>query len=78
MLIFRKAEHDLVTCNRGHVQNTWTNEGEGVAQMTILNMSYLVKVSTWERGLKITQNSVHVVCTRPNRQSCSKSGAQDA
>ena len=32
---------------RGRVQTTWTNEGEGVAQMTTtLNNSYLVKVST--------------------------------
>ena len=51
----------------GHVQITWTNEGgEGVAQMTTtLNKSYLVKVFTWGRGVKIAQNSVHVVCTRP-------------
>ena len=32
---------------RAHVQTTWTNEGEGGAQMTTtLNNSYLVKVST--------------------------------
>ena len=49
-------------------QTTRTNEGGGgVAQMTTtLNNSYLVKVSTkGGEGVKIAQNSVHVVCTRP-------------
>ena len=36
---------------RGRVQTTWTN---GVAQMTtIINNSYLVKVSTWGGGSKL-------------------------
>ena len=49
---------------RGRVQTTWTNEGEGIAQMTTtLNNSYLVKVSTYLGG--IDHNSVHVVCTCP-------------
>ena len=30
---------------------------------TILNNSYLVKVSTKGEGVKLAQNSVHVVCT---------------
>ena len=38
----------------------------GVAQMTtILNNIYLVKVSTVREGVKIAQNSVHMVCIRP-------------
>ena len=32
---------------------------------TTLNNSYLVKVSTKGEGVKIAQNSVHVVCTCP-------------
>ena len=40
-------------------------EGEFAQMTTTLNNSYLVKVSTWGRGVKIAQNSVHVVCTRP-------------
>ena len=45
--------------------------GMGVAQMTTtLNNSYLVKVSTQGGGgVKIAQNSVHVVCTCPLNQS---------
>ena len=32
---------------------------------TMIDNSYLVKVSTWGEGVKIAQNSVHVVCTCP-------------
>ena len=41
--------------------------GRGVAQMsTLLNKSYLVKVSTKEEGgSKMPPNSVYVVCTQP-------------
>ena len=52
----------------GRVQTMWTNEGEGVAQMTAtLNNSYVFSKSVHigGRGVKIAQNSVHVVCTRP-------------
>ena len=49
---------------RGQVRG---NRGRGVAQMTTtLNNSYLqVKVSTKGEGVKIVQNFVHVVYTRP-------------
>ena len=55
----------VTTSTRG--QTTWTNEGEGrVAQMTTtINNSYLIKCVHIERGVKITQNSVHVVYKRP-------------
>ena len=33
---------------------------------TTLNNSYLVKVFTWGREIKIAQNPVHVVCNRPH------------
>ena len=35
---------------------------------TTFNNSYLLKVSTEGEGVKIVQNSVHVVCTRPQHQ----------
>ena len=43
-------------------------KGEGVAQMsTLLNKSYLVKVSTkGGGGVKNAPNSVYVVCTQPH------------
>ena len=58
--------HQIIQINkRGRVQTTWTNEGEGVSQMTTtLNNCYLIKVTTWGEEVKIAQNSVHVVCTR--------------
>ena len=51
----------------GACTNHVDKRGEGVAQMTTIhNNCYLVKVSTYERkGVKIAQNSVTMVCTRP-------------
>ena len=41
-------------------------KGEGVAQMsTLLNKSYLVKVSTKGEGGQNAPNSVYMVCTQP-------------
>ena len=43
------------------------NHPRVVTQMTkIIKNCYFVKVSTWGEGVKIAQNSIHVVCTRPN------------
>ena len=42
-----------------------------------LNNSYLVKVSTLERGVKIAQNSVHVVCSRPFMRRATFISVQD-
>ena len=42
--------------------------GRGVAQMsTLLDKSYLVKVSTKGEGVKKAPTSVYVVCTQPQR-----------
>ena len=57
----------------GRIQTTWTNEG--VAQMTTtLNNSYVVFKSVQiGEGVKIAQNSVDVVCTRPLCIPCARS-----
>ena len=46
---------------RGRVQTTWTNKGEGGCSDQLFSKS----VHIGGGGVKIAQNSVHVVCTRP-------------
>ena len=52
-------------CVWGRVQTMWTNEGERVAHRTTILKQLFGKSVLMGDGVKIPQNSVHVVCTRP-------------